>query len=478
MIKNKKTLVAFALIISLILCVELFLNGFAYLNAKFHPTVNSTDFDSLYIRIGVWYLFLNIIYLVWLSQNKRCIQSPNFLNILKITSAFILIAFMSYPISTDIYLYLHYGLMDLNGINPFVNTAGSFKSQLYPLLSWSQTSTYGPISQFLFAISAYFTSISIYFGVYIFKLFCLIVHIVNGYLIWRQLKCSQHQTKLTIAYLLNPVILFEQVTNAHLDVFICTSLIILIIGLKQYRYVLSVSATLVGFLIKTIPIVWLPLLFVFLAKRKHWKSLIIGTILFIAIVVTLSLTVFPTSKAWLSLLNPGVGLQTANSLHNILTSIVKNIERLLQNSANHPYGITNLTTSAFKILTYLIFIIYYLWILFKIYFRQKYSQTNLILDIGWTTLVLFLFATPWLMPWYCSILLPIVALYASSWLFVLTSLTFCISSISSYLLVYPNAPGLFYLLSSIITVVPTILLLLLRTKLLQSIPHPWYVREF
>ncbi|HEY9636854.1 MAG TPA: hypothetical protein V6D14_25870 [Coleofasciculaceae cyanobacterium] len=469
--KNKKTLLAFALIISLILCAELFINGSAYLNAKFNPGENRTSFDSLYIRIGVEYLLLNIIYLVWLVQNKRRSQYSNFLNILKVSSIFILIAFISYPISTDIYLYLHYGLMDLNGINPFVNTAASFNSQLSPLLAWFQTSTYGPASQLLFAISAYFTSVSINFGVYIFKLFCMIGHIVNGYLIWRQLKSSQHQTNLTIAYLLNPLILFEQVTNAHLDVFICTSLILLIICIEQRRYVLSVSATLVGFLTKTIPIIWLPLLFMFLVRQKQWKSLTIVTILFLAIVCTLSITVFPTSKAWMSILNSGVEL-TAGSLHNIVASIVKNIEQLLQNSTNNSYRITKITTSGFKILTYLVFVIYYVCTLFKIYFRQRYSTTNLILDIGWTTLVLFLFATPWYQPWYCSILLPIVALYASSSFFVLTTLTFCISSTSYYLLIYPNAPGPFFVLVSIITVLPTILVLLLRTKLLQAIAHP------
>jgi len=71
--------------------------------------------------------------------------------------------------------------------------------------------------------------------------------------------------------------------------------------------------------------------------------------------------------------------------------------------------------------------IYYLVRLLKSYFRNNYSEITLISDIGWITLSLFLFATPWLMPWYPSILLPIAALSINAPHFVLTSLTFALS---------------------------------------------------
>lgn len=479
MIRKQRFLGIFALIISLIFCAELIIHGIANFNFAFNPIENQANFDKRYIQRGIEYLFLVIIYIVWLIENKRQRKSYDFREILKSASIFLLIAFIGYPVSSDIFLYLHYGLMDLNSINPFINAAGSFKSELSPLFVWSQTSTYGPVSQLFFLLSAYFTSVSIVLGVYVFKLFCLVGHIVNGYLIGQQLKSSKHQSKITLAYLVNPLILFEQVTNAHLDVFICTVLIALIICIRQHRYVATVLVTWIGFLTKTIPIIWLPMLFVFLIKKKLWKSLMIASILSLAIAFILSLTVFPTGKSWLSILNSGVVWQTAGSLHNILSFILEKTAHLLPNPANNPNRIKNVTTIGFKMLTYLIFVIYYAWTLFKAYFRKGYSTTNLVLDIGWATLVLFLFATPWYQPWYCSILLPIVALYPSSWFFALTTLTFCISSICSYhLLAYPNAPGEIFLLVSIITVVPPIVVLLLKAKLLQAMPHIGTVKQF
>jgi len=58
----------------------------------------------------------------------------------------------------------------------------------------------------------------------------------------------------------------------------------------------------------------------------------------------------------------------------------------------------------------------------------------LVEDIGWVTLVLLLFATPWLMPWYASIVLTIAALIPRARLFGLTSLAFGLSSSAQYLL--------------------------------------------
>jgi len=53
--------------------------------------------------------------------------------------------------------------------------------------------------------------------------------------------------------------------------------------------------------------------------------------------------------------------------------------------------------------------IYYVVTLLKSYFRNNYSEINLVPDIGGITLTLFLFATPWLMPWSPFFLLPIAA---------------------------------------------------------------------
>jgi alpha-1,6-mannosyltransferase len=66
--------------------------------------------------------------------------------------------------------------------------------------------------------------------------------------------------------------------------------------------------------------------------------------------------------------------------------------------------------------------------------QRRYSVANLGLDIGWVSLVLMLLATPWLMPWYASISLPVTALNIDDRRFLFASLAFCLSSTGYYML--------------------------------------------
>ncbi|MBC1280677.1 hypothetical protein GNF10_33250, partial [Nostoc sp. UCD121] len=203
--KKNQILLGFAIILSLILCGELAIRAyFFYLDALGNYTGRYLpDFPNPFdqIRTGLEFFFLNIIYVVWLIINKNKEKDISFIKLLKNSSFFLLIAFAGYPITTDINLYIHYGLMYLNGINPFVNPASTFTSELSPFLVWKQTSTYGPISQLFFMFSGFFVAITPSLGIYVFKLICLLFHILNSYLIWGHLKNSPHKINVTTAYL-------------------------------------------------------------------------------------------------------------------------------------------------------------------------------------------------------------------------------------------------------------------------------------
>jgi alpha-1,6-mannosyltransferase len=114
--------------------------------------------------MGSQYLVLTVIYLTWLVRNEQKYKGYEFLDILKSTWVFLAIAFIGYPLTQDIYLYLQYGLMAINGLNPYMS-AGDFASVLSPFIFWNQTSTYGPISQIFLIISAALVPVSPIFGV-------------------------------------------------------------------------------------------------------------------------------------------------------------------------------------------------------------------------------------------------------------------------------------------------------------------------
>lgn len=424
--KKNQILLGLAIILSLILCVELAIRAYSF---NLEALANSTgqyipDFSKTIdkIRVGIEYRCLIIIYIVWLIINKNKKRDISFIKILKNSSFFLLIAFISYPITTDINLYVHYGLMDLNGINPFINAASTFTSKLSPFLVWKQTSTYGPISQLFFMFSAIFVAITPILGIYVFKLICLLFHILNSSLIWQHLKTSPHKINITIAYLVNPFLLYEQVTNAHIDVLISTALIILIICLKNHNYIAAIVTAWIGFLIKTLPIIWLPLIFVYLIKQQRWKIIFSAFCISLGILFATSVIALPTIDAWKSLLNPGVGEKVGGSLYALVKSLLS--LKILNLSLSFQHTLY----SIIKPIIFSIFVVSYLIILVKPYWKKNYSETNLSISIGWVTLILFMFAAPWYCSWYSSVLLGVVALNIHSKRFAIASIAFCIIS--------------------------------------------------
>jgi alpha-1,6-mannosyltransferase len=410
--------------------VNLGLDKFHYLLAGGKKFATFPDLQSQ-LAIGGSYLVLAILYLIWFFTTKRQYRFSYFTSILKNVAIFLILAFVAYPLGNDVYLYLHSGLMNLSNVNPFIVRAGVFASELSPFVDWGQTSTYGPVSQFFFTISAAILAIDPIVAVYSFKAFCLAFHILNGYLIWRLLPFVD-RGKIAIAYLVNPLLLMEEVSSAHVDVFISTSVIVLVASLAKQNYRLAFAALWGGFLSKTIPLIWMPLVAVSLVKQKRWQLLTNLGLASIGLIALLSITVMPGTKAWGSLLNPGVAGQSQSSLHAIARFGLDLLRIFVPGSITLGQQQTLLFMLAR--LTLLGFAGFYAWTVWRIYKQWHYSHPDLVEDIGWVTLVLLLFATPWLMPWYASIVLTIAALIPKARLFGLTSLAFGLSSSAQYLL--------------------------------------------
>lgn len=468
---NSRRLVVFAVFLATVFCGETLVRGYDFYASVSSGSKSIYDVDlSNYLsrfRVGSQYLGLTIIYLIWLVRNWKINKFYEFSDLLKVTSIFLAIAWIAYPVTSDIYLYLQYGLMSLNQLNPYLVTSGNFLSNLSPFIFWDQTSTYGPVSQLFFMASAFFLSFNTILGVYIFKLICLLAHLLNSYLIWRHLKKNPHQRIITTAYLINPLLLFEQVTEAHIDVFVCTSIILLITFFRTRNYLASCIAIWLGFLTKTLPIIWLPLFLGFLIRKRLWKKLFSAILFSILILFSLKLSLLPSIESWTTLFNPGIGDLVSGSLHDLL--------RLALNSkyAKYVFPISvresqEFVLAAFRSLTYFGFASYYAWILLKSYWIKNYSENKLVADIGWVTLVLLLFATPWLMPWYPSILVPFIALNINFRLFALTSFTFgLVLSCAFYTLGYGPLYGQILpgVIGTVLATIPAIAILLLGRKI-------------
>lgn len=162
-LKNQKILYAAALAASVIFCIAMTSMGITKFYSVLQGGENYNDFPTsgfsvIRLLINGSYLIAIVTYIIWLIQKKH--TSSSFLDIWKYAIPFLALTLITYPQSNDIYMYLHYGVMTLNKINPYLNTSDSFVSAISPFIHWLQTSTYGPVSLLFFSVSALAVPIS------------------------------------------------------------------------------------------------------------------------------------------------------------------------------------------------------------------------------------------------------------------------------------------------------------------------------
>jgi alpha-1,6-mannosyltransferase len=87
---------------------------------------------------------------------------------------------------------------------------------------------------------------------------------------------------------------------------LANTLIVLIGCLYSDRYIWGILAIWVGFLVKTLPIIWLFLVSAFLFNPRRWRALAAGLLLSLLRITVITYKFLPTVAAWKSLLNPGV----------------------------------------------------------------------------------------------------------------------------------------------------------------------------
>jgi len=169
----------------------------------------------------------------------------------------------------------------------------------------------------------------------------------------------------------------------------------------------------------------------------------------------LALTVLPTLEAWRSLLNPGVVGQSRASLHEFIQFSVDVIQGVMA----HPLSLAEERSLLQRVSQYLTgsYLLIYIWFLLHSLMQPTYKLPHLLSDIGWVTLILFLGATPWVMPWYASGMIAIAVVSPCDQL-RRASFAYSFTSALQYLL--QGFPGL----NSLIMIGVPVLVLLLRPR--------------
>lgn len=367
-------------------------------DGRYLGTSSLEGFRTARCVLNLSFIALLAVYTLWLVRSPE--ERSEWRSLLARSLPFLVLAFVAYPASVDSYLYLYYGTMGLRGLNPYLVPAGSAPIAL-PII-WKETSTYGPLSQVVFMISALPAAFSPVAGIYVYKLFCLAAHVLNGFLVWRLLEPSSLRSKVTHAYLVNPSLLSMQVAEAHVDVFMCSWILLAAGSLLSRRYPRAVLAIWGGALTKTLPILWLPLVAGFLVARRRWKDLGRAGLVSAAIVALLAVTVLPGWSAWRSLCNPASAGRYARSTHHALSLVVQRLSTLsFQEQTAMLSTWAKISTGGF--------LLFYGWVFLQPHLKRRYSESHLASDFVWVTLALLGVATPWMMPWYATDVLPLGA---------------------------------------------------------------------
>jgi alpha-1,6-mannosyltransferase len=419
---------------------------------------------GLWVRRGVGYVGILALYAFWLWRSfagpfAHSRGATSFEKLALVALPAFAVAFVAYPTTTDVYTYLHSARMWIGGDNPYLVPAGDATSEFSPLIVWRQTSTYGPVAQLVFWMAALFTPVSLTTAVYAYKALCLAAHVANAYGIWRLLVESRWRTTLTTAYLLCPVLLFEQVAEGHIEVFLISATLVLFGALSRGRVVLACCALLVGALIKVVPVIWAPLLAVFLVRQRRFREIAVALAIAVVLIAACAQLLLPRPSAWKSLFNPGVSWKTWGSVHYVVLWTAERLGRVA--AGIKPYRVLRVFTLGSQAL----YAGWYFALLRKVYTRDDGDMTRLGLDISWSVLLLFLFTTPWYMAWYATLLVPMAVLTlgrASSegektlaW----AALVYSFASASHYILSPPGGSRIGFCLATVITIVPTVAIL-------------------
>lgn len=145
----------------------------------------------------------------------------------------ITLVFVPASMTTDIFNYALYGEMPvLYGANPFVHTPSEFPQNplyyLIPLYWHDAPSVYGPLWIVISAgVATVFRPLALADELLFYRLIANVPHLVNTFLIWRLARRLRPDgaSSAAVAYGWNPLLLFDFALNGHNDVLMLTLLL-------------------------------------------------------------------------------------------------------------------------------------------------------------------------------------------------------------------------------------------------------------
>lgn len=347
----------------------------------------------------------------------------------QITAAVVVLAVVSLVLlpanSSDVLEYLGYGrLLTLYHMNPYDHTYGEITDAFSSLVTWEEPMPYGPMMLPLFALGAVLTRAHVLVGIYGLKALWAAIHLVNAWLVWQLATELEVDADYALfAFACNPLILWEQIGNAHNDGLLMLCGLSALLLVCRGHGVLAVLAAFLALQVKAPGVFWLAGVVVLLMRWRRRRDLLIAAstigiacaVLFLVIPGALSAPVAVYSL-W---------QYSEDSVHTLII----NGTEWFATRAHRPFDYVDVFTLDRQV-SGVMFAAVCVWRLLAIR-----DRASLVRETGYMLLLLVLGYATSVQPWYIAWLIPIAALTESPAL-RRTILTFGVSVIALYAFPY------------------------------------------
>lgn len=271
---------------------------------KFEPwfqfLLNNTDRIEQTMVYILILIALTVFYFLIVKNREKIFKNTKEMFIFIMIVALIFVAVIPFTCS-DVFYYLGVGRINSEyHQNPYYTTIKEFVEQGNNsnyleqdtvleqgyINDWADsTVVYGPVWTFICSIAAALSFGNIDIGLTVFKLFNVIVHILNCYLIYK----ISHKKIFVLLYGLNPFILIEGIECVHNDMFVILfALSSFYFLLKKKNIWLSLLFLALATAIKYFTIILLPFIVIYYVRKdkalKRFAKCIGYGILFVAII--------------------------------------------------------------------------------------------------------------------------------------------------------------------------------------------------
>ena len=224
------------------------------------------------------YFSLFGIYILLIRKRKPAAGALSFWLLASILFRVVLV-FATPALSDDFYRFIWDGRLLSAGYSPFsdvpsfymdpVNALPGLDHELYDKLnSRNRFSSYPPICQLVFWMSAKISPDSIYGSVLAMKVILLLFEIGTLFLVKKLLEAMQLQAHTILVYALNPLVILEIIGNVHFEGVMIFFLLLAFFLLMRGRITGSTVAFASAVCTKLIPLIFLPVLL----RPLGWKK--------------------------------------------------------------------------------------------------------------------------------------------------------------------------------------------------------------